>query len=218
MADDRGKPADPTADTISPAHAVHRARLHALGLTDAQIRQPFVGVVTSWNETAPDNIVLARQAQGVKRGVRDAGGTPREFTTIAGTGIAGTEIVGTGGIAADEAGEVPSLLHRDLIADSVEMTCRGSDYQAVVGIAGCDKAMAGMMMAMARCNLPSLVMFGGVALPGRYQGRDITFSDVAHGFGAHAAGTISDDDFQSMIAGASPVSYTHLTLPTTPYV
>lgn len=209
MADDRGKPADPTADTISPAHAVHRARLHALGLTDAQIRQPFVGVVTSWNETAPDNIALARQAQGVKRGVRDAGGTPREFTTIAGTGIAGTgiagtEIVGTGGIAADEAGKVPSLLHRDLIADSVEMTCRGSDYQAVVGIAGCDKAMAGMMMAMARCNLPSLVMFGGVALPGRYQGRDITFSDVAHGFGAHAAGTISDDDFQSMIAGASP--------------
>ena len=194
MADDRGKPADPTADTISPAHAVHRARLHALGLTDTQIRQPFVGVVTSWNETAPDNIALARQAQGVKRGVRDAGGTPREFTTIA----------GTGGFAADETGKIPSLLHRDLIADSVEMTCRCSDYQAVVGIAGCDKAMAGMMMAMARCNLPSLVMFGGVALPGRYQGRDITFQDVAHGFGAHAAGTISDDDFQSMIAGASP--------------
>ncbi|MGC6497034.1 MAG: dihydroxy-acid dehydratase [Candidatus Puniceispirillaceae bacterium] len=165
-----------------------------MGLTDAQIRQPFVGVVTSWNETAPDNIALARQAQGVKRGVRDAGGTPREFTTIA----------GTGGITADEAGKNPTLIYRELIADSVEMTCRASHYQAVVGIAGCDPAMAGMMMAMARCNLPSLVMFGGVALPGRYQTRDITFSDVAHGFAAHAAGAITDEDFQSMIAGASP--------------
>ena len=194
MADYRGKPADPTAYTISPAHAVHRAGLRALRLMDVQIRQPFVGVVTSWNETAPDNIALARQAQGVKRGVRDAGGTPREFTTIA----------GTGGFKADEMGKVASLLDRDLIADSVEMTCRSSDYQAVFGIAGCDKAMASMIMAMTRCNLPSLVIFGGVALPGRYQGRDITFQDVAHGFGAHAAGVISDDDFQSMIAGASP--------------
>ncbi len=107
----------------------------------------------------------------MKRGVRVAGGTPREFTTIA----------GSGGFKADEMGKVASLQHPDLIADSVEMTFRSSDYQAVVGIAGCDKAMAGMMMAMARCNLPSLVMFGGVALPGRYQGRDITFQDVAHG-------------------------------------
>ena len=134
--------------------------MHALGLTDAQIRQPFVSVVTSWNETAPDNIALARQAQGVKRGVRDAGGTPREFTTIAGTGIANSGIAGTGGFAADETGKIPSLLPRDLIADSVETICRGSDYQVVVGIAGCDKAMAGMIMAMARCNLPSVVMFG----------------------------------------------------------
>ena len=127
------------------------------------------------------------------------GGTPREFTTIASTGIAGT-----GGFTADETGKIPSLLHRDLIADSVEMVFRGSDYQAVFGIAGCDKAMVSMMMAMTGCNLPSLVMFGGVALPGRYQDRDITFQDVAHGFGAHAAGAISDDDFQYMIAGASP--------------
>ena len=116
MADDRGKPADPTADTISPAHAVHSARLHALGLTDAQIRQPFVGVVTSWNETAPDNIALARQAQGVKRGVRDAGGTPREFTTIAGTGIANSGVAGTGGFTAVRAAIRNFAARRDLAA------------------------------------------------------------------------------------------------------
>jgi dihydroxy-acid dehydratase len=149
-----------------------------MGLTSAQMARPFVGVVTSWNEASPGNIALARQAQAVKRGVRDAGGTPREFTTISGAG--------TGS----------SLINRELIADSIEAMVRAHGYVALVGLAGCSTSLAAMMMVMARLDLPSVIMFGGTALPGHCFGRDITIQDVYEAVGAHAAGAISDDDLQ----------------------
>ncbi len=179
----------PNQTSLSPdsvAAAPQRARLYAMGLTSAQMASPFVGVVTSWNETSPGNIALARQAQAVKRGVRDSGGTPREFTTISGAG--------TGS----------SLVNRELIADSIEAMVRAHGYAALVGLAGCGTSLAAMMMAMARLDLPSVIMFGGAALPGRYHSRDITLQDVYEAVGAHAAGTISDDDLRAIDTAACP--------------
>ena len=183
----------PNQTSLSPdsvAAAPQRARLYAMGLTSAQMARPFVGVVTSWNEASPGNIALARQAQAVKRGVRDAGGTPREFTTIGGSDS------GVGGIS--------SLISRDLIADSIEAMVRAHGYAALVGLAGCGTSLAAMMMAMARLDLPSVIMFGGAALPGRYLDRDITLQDVYEAVGAHAAGTISDDDLRAIETAACP--------------
>ena len=182
-----GRPTD-------PSDATHHARMHAMGLTAAQMAQPLVGVVTSWNEAAPANMALARQAQAVKRGVRDAGGTPREFNTIA----------AADGRGSDRTAPVASLAHREVIADSVELMVRGHSHRALVGLAGCDMAMAAMMMAMARLDIPSVVMFGGTALPGRYQDRDVTLQDVAEATGAHAAGHMDDTDFQTLVRNASP--------------
>jgi dihydroxy-acid dehydratase len=157
-----------------------------MGLTSAQMARPFVGVVTSWNEASPGNIALARQAQAVKRGVRDAGGTPREFTTISGAG--------TGS----------SLINRELIADSIEAMVSAHGYVALVGLAGCSTSLAAMMMVMARLDLPSVIMFGGTALPGHCFGRDITIQDVYEAVGAHAAGAISDDDLRAIETAACP--------------
>ena len=170
----------------NPADAPQRARLHGMGLTSAQMARPFVGVVTSWNEASPGNIALARQAQAVKRGVRDAGGTPREFTTISGAG--------TGS----------SLINRELIADSIEAMVSAHGYVALVGLAGCSTSLAAMMMVMARLDLPSVIMFGGTALPGHCFGRDITIQDVYEAVGAHAAGAISDDDLRAIETAACP--------------
>jgi dihydroxy-acid dehydratase len=165
-----------------------------MGLTEAQIAAPFVGVATCWNEAAPCNIALSRQAQSVKRGVDEAGGTPREFTTI----------TVTDGIAMGHQGMKSSLVSRDVIADSVELTIRGHGYDALVGLAGCDKSLPGMMMAMLRLNVPSVFMYGGSILPGRFQGRDVTVVDVFEAVGQHAAGRMSDEDLHELECVACP--------------
>ncbi len=180
--------------TIGPDRAPHRSYYYAMGLTEAEIAQPFVGVATCWNEAAPCNIALSRQAQSVKRGVKEAGGTPREFTTI----------TVTDGIAMGHQGMKSSLVSRDLIADSVELTVRGHCYDAIVGLAGCDKSLPGMMMAMVRLNVPSVFMYGGSILPGKFKGRDVTVVDVFEAVGRHAAGTMSDEDLHELECVACP--------------
>jgi dihydroxy-acid dehydratase len=165
-----------------------------MGLTQDEIDQPFVGVATCWNEAAPCNIALSRQAQSVKKGVSEAGGTPREFTTI----------TVTDGIAMGHQGMKSSLVSRDLIADSVEVTVRGHCYDALVGLAGCDKSLPGMMMAMLRLNVPSVFMYGGSILPGKFKGRDVTVVDVFEAVGQHAAGQMSDADLHELECVACP--------------
>ena len=174
--------------------APHRSYYYAMGLTEEEINQPFVGVATCWNEAAPCNIALSRQAQSVKKGVIEADGTPREFTTI----------TVTDGIAMGHQGMKSSLVSRDLIADSVELTVRGHCYDALVGLAGCDKSLPGMMMAMLRLNIPSVFMYGGSILPGRFQGRDVTVVDVFEAVGQHADGKMSDAELHELECAACP--------------
>jgi dihydroxy-acid dehydratase len=180
--------------TVGPTRAPHRSYYYAMGLTQEEIDQPFVGVATCWNEAAPCNIALSRQAQSVKKGVSETGGTPREFTTI----------TVTDGIAMGHQGMKSSLVSRDLIADSVELTVRGHCYDALVGLAGCDKSLPGMMMAMLRLNVPSVFMYGGSILPGKFQGRDVTVVDVFEAVGMHAAGNMSDEDLHELECAACP--------------
>ena len=180
--------------TEGPGRAPHRSYYYAMGLTEEEIAQPFVGVATCWNEAAPCNISLSRQAQSVKMGVKEGGGTPREFTTI----------TVTDGIAMGHQGMKSSLVSRDVIADSVELTVRGHCYDALVGVAGCDKSLPGMMMAMCRLNIPSVFMYGGSILPGRFKGKDVTVVDVFEAVGRHAAGTMSDADLHELEIVACP--------------
>ncbi|MFT5538600.1 MAG: dihydroxy-acid dehydratase [Alphaproteobacteria bacterium] len=180
--------------TEGPEHAPHRSYYYAMGLTDEQIHQPFVGVATCWNESAPCNISLSRQAQSTKRGVLDTGGTPREFTTI----------TVTDGIAMGHEGMKSSLVSREVIADSVELTMRGHSYDALVGLAGCDKSLPGMMMVMLRLNVPSVFMYGGTILPGKFKGKDVTVVDVFEAVGQHAAGNMSDEDLHELECVACP--------------
>ena len=180
--------------TVGPARAPHRSYYYAMGLTEAEIDQPLVGVATCWNEAAPCNIALSRQAQSVKKGVNETGGTPREFTTI----------TVTDGIAMGHQGMKSSLVSRDLIADSVELTMRGHCYDALVGLAGCDKSLPGMMMAMLRLNVPSVFMYGGSILPGRFKGEDVTVVDVFEAVGQHAAGKMSAEDLHELECAACP--------------
>ena len=180
--------------SAGPTRAPHRAFYYAMGMTEAEIAQPFVGVVTTWNEAAPCNIALARQAQVAKRGVKSAGGTPREFTTI----------TVTDGIAMGHEGMKSSLVSREVIADSVELTVRGHCYDALVGIAGCDKSLPGLMMVMVRLNIPSVFLYGGSILPGRFQNRDVTIVDVFEAVGQHGVGTIDDDSLHELERVACP--------------
>jgi dihydroxy-acid dehydratase len=180
--------------TVGPERAPHRSYLYAMGLNEAQIKQPIVGVATCWNEAAPCNISLNRQAQAVKVGVDRGGGTPREFTTI----------TVTDGIAMGHQGMKSSLASRDLIADSVELTMRGHCYDAMVTLAGCDKSLPGMMMAMLRLNVPAVFMYGGSILPGKFRGKDVTVVDVFEGVGMHAAGKFSDADLHELECAACP--------------
>src|SRR5678809_1420325 len=180
--------------TEGPERAPHRSYYYAMGLTREQIHQPFVGVATCWNEAAPCNISLMRQAQAVKKGVAAAGGTPREFCTI----------TVTDGIAMGHEGMKSSLPSREVIADSVELTMRGHAYDALVGLAGCDKSVPGMMMAMLRLNVPSVFLYGGSILPGQWQGRDVTVVDVFEGVGMHSAGRMSLEDLCSLEEHACP--------------
>ena len=169
--------------TEGPARAPHRSYYYAMGMTEEEIHQPLVGVATCWNEAAPCNISLNRQAQAVKMGVKHASGSPREFTTI----------TVTDGIAMGHEGMRSSLASRDAITDTVELTMRGHCYDALVGLAGCDKSLPGMMMAMVRLNVPSVFIYGGSILPGRLDGKDITVQDVFEAVGQHQAGNLSDE-------------------------
>ncbi|MDX8513496.1 dihydroxy-acid dehydratase [Mesorhizobium captivum] len=180
--------------TVGPARAPHRSYLYAMGLSAAEIAQPLVGVASCWNEAAPCNISLMRQAQVVKKGVAAANGTPREFCTI----------TVTDGIAMGHQGMKSSLVSREVIADSVELTMRGHCYDALVGLAGCDKSLPGMMMAMVRLNVPSIFIYGGSILPGSYRGRQITVQDVFEAVGQHSVGTIGDDELLEIEQAACP--------------
>jgi len=180
--------------TEGPARAPHRSYYYAMGLTTAQIHQPFVGVATCWNEAAPCNIALMRQAQAVKKGVASASGTPREFCTI----------TVTDGIAMGHAGMRASLPSREVIADSVELTMRGHGYDALVGLAGCDKSLPGMMMAMVRLNVPSIFIYGGSILPGSFKGKPVTVQDVFEAVGKHSVGDMSDADLDELEHVACP--------------
>jgi dihydroxy-acid dehydratase len=167
-----------------------------MGLTSEQIHQPLVGVATAWNEAAPCNISLQRQAQSVKKGVAANRGTPREFTTI----------TVTDGIAMGHAGMKSSLASRDVIADSVERTMRGRSYDALVARAGCDKSLPGMMMAMIRLNVPSIFIYGGSILPGRFRGRDVVVQDLFEAVGLHSVGKMDDDTLDELERVACPTA------------
>jgi dihydroxy-acid dehydratase len=180
--------------TEGPARAPHRSYYYAMGLTDEQIHQPFIGVASCWNEAAPCNIALMRQAQAVKKGVAAAGGTPREFCTI----------TVTDGIAMGHDGMRSSLPSREVIADSVELTIRGHAYDGLVGIAGCDKSLPGMMMAMCRLNVPSIFIYGGSILPGTFKGKPVTVQDVFEAVGQHSVGQMSDSDLDTLEHNACP--------------
>ena len=174
--------------------AFARSYLRAMGLTDEDIAKPFVGVVSAWNETSPCNVHLNRLAGLAKEGVKAAGGTPREFTTIA----------VTDGIAMGYEGMKASLVSREVIADSVELVMLGHGYDGLVGIGGCDKTIPGIMMAMARLNVPSVFMYGGSILPGRYQGRDVTIQDVFESVGAVEAGLMTEEQQYELECVACP--------------
>ena len=180
--------------SVGPKSAPHRAFYHAMGITEEQIKQPFVGVVTTWNESAPCNISLSRQAQSAKKGVWDAKGTPREFTTIS----------VTDGIAMGHEGMKSSLVSREVIADSAELSVRGHCYDGLIGLASCDKSLPGLMMAMLRLNIPSVFMYGGSILPGSYKGKDVTIVDVFEAVGKHSTGKISDKDLHDIECVACP--------------
>ena len=181
--------------TEGPARAPHRSYLYAMGLTKEQIAQPLVGVATCWNEAAPCNISLMRQAQAVKKGVAAANGTPREFCTI----------TVTDGIAMGHQGMKSSLVSREVIADSVELSMRGHCYDALVAFAGCDKSLPGMMMAMLRLNVPSIFVYGGSILPGRYKERDdLTVIDVFEVVGRYAAGNCPLSEVTAIEKAACP--------------
>lgn len=180
--------------SIGPERAPHRSYYYAMGMTDEEIKQPFIGVATCWNEAAPCNISLARQAQAVKKGVKAAHATPREFCTI----------TVTDGIAMGHEGMKSSLVSREVIADSVELTMRGHAYDAMVGLAGCDKSLPGMMMVMVRLNVPSVFLYGGSILPGRHKGQDVTVQNVFEAVGQHSAGNLSDEDLHALECVACP--------------
>ena len=190
--------------TEGAARAPHRSYYYAMGMTEAEIHQPLVGVATCWNEAAPCNIALARQAQAAKTGVKEAQGSPREFTTI----------TVTDGIAMGHEGMRSSLASREAIADTVELTMRGHCYDALVGLAGCDKSLPGMMMAMVRLNVPSVFVYGGSILPGRapqvdeipedFRSRDLTVQDMFEAVGRNQNGTLSDAALEMLERVACP--------------
>ncbi len=180
--------------TEGPERAPQRSYFYAMGITEEEIHQPWVGVATCWNEAAPCNIALNRQAQSVKLGVKAAMGTPREFTTI----------TVTDGIAMGHEGMRSSLASREAIADTVELTMRGHCYDAIVGLAGCDKSLPGMMMAMVRLNVPSVFLYGGSILPGRFNGHDVTVQDVFEAVGQQQAGTLSNCELEKLEKVACP--------------
>ena len=179
---------------VGSEKAPHRSYYYAMGLNEDDIDKPFIGVATCWNESAPCNISLMRQSKSVKEGVSKEGGTPREFTTI----------TVTDGIAMGHQGMKSSLVSREIISDSIEVSMRGHCYDALVGVAGCDKSLPGMMMAMLRLNVPSVFIYGGSILPGSYKGKDVTVVDVFEAVGEFSAGKISEEDLYELECVACP--------------
>ena len=180
--------------TLGPEKAFQRSFYYGMNLTEKDVSKPFVGVVSTWNEAAPCNIALMRQAQSVKKGVKLGGGTPREFCTI----------TVTDGIAMGHEGMKSSLVSRDIIADSTELTVRGHCYDALVGLAGCDKSLPGLMMAMVRLNVPSVFIYGGSILPGRFNGKDVTVVDVFEGVGKYSSGQMNAHALRKLELKACP--------------
>jgi len=180
--------------TVGPDRAPHRSFYYAMDLKKSDIAKPFVGVVSTWNEAAPCNIALMRQAQSAKKGVSDNSGTPREFCTI----------TVTDGIAMGHEGMKSSLISREIIADSTELTVRGHCYDALVGLAGCDKSLPGLMMAMCRLNVPSVFIYGGSILPGKFKGKDVTVVDVFEAVGKYSNKQMSDEDLEELEISACP--------------
>ena len=173
-----------------------RSMFKAIGFTDADLNKPLIGVANTWIETMPCNFHLRRLSAKVKEGIRAAGGTPMEFNTIA---ISDGETMGTEGMRA-------SLVSRELIADSIELVCRGQLFDAVVCVVGCDKTIPAAAMALARMNLPGMVLYGGTIAPGSYRGKDVTIQDVFEAVGANAAGKITDQELRDLENVACPGS------------
>jgi dihydroxy-acid dehydratase len=171
-----------------------RSMFKAIGFTDADLSKPLIGVANTWIETMPCNFHLRRLSAKVKDGIRAAGGTPMEFNTIA---ISDGETMGTEGMRA-------SLVSREVIADSIELVCRGQMFDAVVCVVGCDKTIPAAAMALARLNIPGLVLYGGTIAAGSYHGKDVTIQDVYEGIGANAAGKMSDADLRELENVACP--------------
>ncbi len=179
---------------IGPGRAPARAMLKAVGLTDDDLSKPLVGVANTWIEVMPCNFHLRRLSERVKAGIRAAGGTPIEYNTIA---VSDGISMGTEGMKA-------SLISREVIADSIELVARGHLFDAVVALSGCDKTIPGTVMALARLNLPSLMLYGGSIMPGRFQGHDVTIQDVFEAVGKHAKGTMTDAELKDLEDHACP--------------
>jgi dihydroxy-acid dehydratase len=179
---------------VGPSRAPHRAMYKAMGLKDADFDKPFIGISHTGNEATPCNIHLGRLAQNAKKGVSDAGGTPREFATIA----------VSDGIAMGHEGMKASLVSREIIADSIEIMVRAHQYDGVVGIAGCDKSLPGTMMGMARLNLPSVFVYGGTIMPGIYEGKQVTVQDVYEAVGSYEAGQLTIEALKNLENVACP--------------
>ena len=180
--------------SVGPERAPQRSYYYAMGLTEEEIGRPFVGIASAGNDSAPCNITLDAQAEAARTGVNEAGGMPRRFNTI----------TVTDGIAMGHQGMKSSLVSREVIADSIELSVRGHCYDAVLGFAGCDKSLPGMMMAMLRLNVPSIFVYGGSILPGRYDQRDVTVIDVFEAVGQFAAGTCSLKELMTIEKVACP--------------
>src|SRR6478752_2506283 len=180
--------------TEGPSRAAARAQLKGIGFDDEALSKPIIGVASTWTETMPCNYQMRAQAAKVKEGIRDAGGTPMEFNTIA---ISDGITMGTSGMRA-------SLVSREVIADSIELVARGHFFDAVIALSGCDKTIPGTVMALARLNVPAVMLYGGSIPPGRFKGRDITIMEVFEAVGAHAAGKMTDEELHELEGAASP--------------
>src|SRR3989442_374351 len=171
-----------------------RSMFKAVGFTDADLSRPLIGVANTWIETMPCNFHLRALAAKVKEGIREAGGTPMEFNTVA---ISDGITMGTQGMKT-------SLVSREVIADSIELVARGHLFDGVIALSGCDKTIPGCVMALTRLDLPSLMLYGGSIAPGRYHGRDVTIQDVFEAVGAHSAGDMTDEELAELESVASP--------------
>ncbi|HEX3661237.1 MAG TPA: dihydroxy-acid dehydratase [Acidobacteriaceae bacterium] len=180
--------------TEGPNRAPARAMLRAVGFTPEDLRKPIIGVANTWTEIGPCNFHLRSIAEAVKQGIREAGGTPMEFNTVT---ISDGITMGTEGMKA-------SLISREVIADSVELVTRGNQFDGLVAIAGCDKNMPGTVMALARLDIPGLMLYGGSIAPGHLNGKDLTVQDVFEAVGAHAAGKLDDAGLEAVEANACP--------------